>query len=245
MIKNFIASGCSFTNNASQDWPSVIAQKYNPACYHNLARGAAGNYYISETVIQCLNKEQFNPKETLVTIMWSGYTKLDLQVTEQFFKMLDDYQYKTEIFKNYFIFSGGELGRWQNKLLLKNLFRSLYSVMNSEILANQTLNQMLRCQLYLERYGYNYKFLSFANLWQDTKDLISRQDYSLKTFKDPLYDQVLKADWIFNDDKKNCFYEFAKERGLLLGDNFHPNEQAHKEFACEHIIPHIKTYFNN
>jgi hypothetical protein len=245
MIKNFIAGGCSFTCNASDDWPSIIAQKYNPAWHRNLARGGAGNYYIAESVIHCLNTEKFDPKETLVIIMWSGYSRLDLQVTEQFFKMLEHYRYKTEIWKNHYVFSGGELGGWQNDLLLGNVFKSLYAVTNHEILANQTLNHMLRTQLYLEHHGYNYKFLSFINYWQNTKELISRQDYSLKIFNNLLYDEILKANWIFNNDKKDCFYEFAKERGLLLGDNFHPNNQAHKEFAHECIIPHIKKYFND
>ncbi len=245
MIKNFIAGGCSFTCNASDDWPSIIAKKYNPACYHNLAQGGAGNYYIAESVIHCLNTEKFDPKETLVIIMWSGYSRLDLQVTEQFFKMLEHYRYKTEIYKNHYIFSGGELGGWHNDLLLGNVFKSLYAVTNNEILANQTLNHMSRTQLYLEHHGYNYKFLSFINYWQDTKELISRQDYSLKIFNNLLYDEILKANWIFNNEKKDCFYEFAKERGLLLGDNFHPNNQAHEEFAHQHIIPHIEKYFND
>ncbi len=246
MIKNFIASGCSFTQGMhGHNWPNIIAQKYNPAWHRNLARGAAGNYYIAESVINCLNTEKFNPKETLVIIMWSGYYRLDLQVTEQIFKMLEDYQYKTEMYKNHYVFSGGQLGGWQNNLLLKNLFKSLYAVIDHEILANQTLNHMLRTQLYLEHYGYNYKFLSFINYWQDAKELISRQDYSLKIFNNLLYDKILKANWIFNNDKKDCFYEFAKERGLLFADNFHPNNQAQTEFAHQRIIPHIEKYFNN
>lgn len=245
MIKNFIASGCSFTDYPNQNWPCVIAKKYNPACHYNLARGAAGNYYIAESVIQCLENEKFNPKETLVIIMWSGYYRLDLQVTEQFFKMLEQYPWKKEIYKNYYVFSGGQLGGWQNDPLLKKLFKSLYTILNHEILANQTLNHMLRTRLYLEHHGYNYKFLSFVNYWQDTKELISRQDYSLNIFNNLLSNEVLKANWIFINDKKDCFYEFAKERGLLLDDNFHPNNQAHEEFSHQHIMPHIEKYFND
>jgi hypothetical protein len=245
MIKNFLTSGCSFTHGAGHDWPSVIAEKYNPAWHRNLAMPGAGNYYIAESIIQCLNNERFNPEETLVIIMWSGYYRLDLQVTEEFFNMLDHYPYKKKIYKNNYVFSGGQMGGWQNDLLLNNLFKSSYAVINHEILANETLNHMLRTRLFLEHHGYNYKFLSFFNFWQDGHELVTRQDYSLKKFNNLLYDQVLKANWIFNDDKKNCFYEFVKERGLFLGDNFHPNNQGHKEFAYEYIMPHIKKYFND
>ena len=165
MIKNFITAGCSFTCNAGRDWPTIIAEKYNPLCHHNLARGGAGNYYISQSIIECLTNENYKPSETLVIIMWSGYARLDAQVDEQFFKMLNHYQYKTKIYNNHYIFSGGQLGKWHHDLLLNDLFKSLYKVINHKILANQTLNHMLSTQLYLEHHGYNYKFLSFINYW--------------------------------------------------------------------------------
>ena len=246
MIKNFIASGCSFTHGAGHDWPSVIAEKYNPAWHRNLAMPGAGNYYIAESIIQCLNNERFNPEETLVIIMWSGYYRLDLQVTEEFFNMLDHYPHKKRIYKNNYVFSGGQMGGWQNDQLLGDIFKSLYKVLDHEILANQTLNHMLRTRLYLEHHGYNYKFLSFVNYWQDSKDLISRQDYSMKQWQSNLYEQVIEhPNWIFTDVEKNCFYEFSKLHGLLSHDKFHPNEKAYKKFAHEIILPHIHKYFNN
>jgi hypothetical protein len=155
------------------------------------------------------------------------------------------YAHKYEINNQYYLFSGGELGTWSTDSFIRPLFSNIYKTLNFQTLAHNTLSNMLRTKNYLESRRYNYQFLSYVNYWKDTKDYVSDMDYSLAYYAstNPLYHEVCLSNWIFSDDNQKCLYEFSKERKLLEADNFHPNKQAHYQFADEVIIPNIKRYF--
>jgi hypothetical protein len=49
------------------------------------------------------------------------------------------------------------------------------------------------------------------------------------------------SNWIFTNDTKNGYYEFAKEKGLLDLDKWHPLPEMHPIFVDEFLLPRLKN----
>ena len=79
--KHLVVSGCSFTYEPMNEWypfawPSLLAE-FTGMTIDNLAIPGAGNDHISKSLILFLEKKNYNPKDTLVLVMWSGITRID------------------------------------------------------------------------------------------------------------------------------------------------------------------------
>lgn len=243
MIKNLIVSGCSFTQ-AEYNWALALIHKIPGLGHVNLACSAAGNTYICDSVIDCLLTTDCNPDETLVLVMWSGVTRKDLITSDVVYQNLQ-YKYKAESHGSCYVFSGGELGTWNEDPIVKIAFKSLYKMENENTMGKESLRNMVKLQEFLTAHRYKFKFMSYVNYWEDTADKIGDMDFSLTHYLkyDHWYRALDFSNWIFMDEQKNGIYEYTKQHGLFLDDNFHPNDQAHKEFAHKYIYPQIKHYF--
>ena len=251
MIKNLIVSGCSFTETVDRGWADEVSDKFKPKNFINLAKSGAGNFYIADSLVQCLVTEKLVPSETIVLVMWSGMTRKDICVSKDYSKILDRISSTTR-YDQYYAHSGGIAGTWQSdtnrstvfKWFIHPLFDALYKATDYASCSHDTLSNMVSTKSFLELQGYNYRFMSYVNYWGTGPHEVSpNMDFNIKEFipNDPLLG-LLGDKWIWADGNNMCFYEFAKQRNLLMDDNFHPSEQAHKLFADTVILPQLQGY---
>lgn len=244
MIKNFVVSGCSFTQTITDGWTLPILREYGPFGHINLAKSAAGNYYISNSIIDCLLTTELVPEETLVIVMWSGVSRLDNRVSTEYYNRVS-YTHKTNSYRQNYIFSGGRLGTWNTDMMVKPLFHNQYITLDEQALGRSTLVNILNTENFLKTKGYNYKFMSYVNYWEDTPDPVADMDFNIPYYckNDSLLTYIDFSNWIFADSNKNCLYEYAKNATLLDSDNFHPSERGYAQFATDIVIPNIRNFF--
>jgi len=103
-VKNILASGCSFTqdglgglpptkdysggNSFREDpdyitsepksWASFLSKKINPDSFVNLAAPGHGNYLVSKTICDVLQKFNYSPENTLVIFNISQMARMDV-----------------------------------------------------------------------------------------------------------------------------------------------------------------------
>lgn len=242
MIKNLLISGCSFTEKPlwGDAWGEIAAKELGLKCL-NVAKGAAGNDYIFNSIVDATCN--FSPDDTMVVVMWSGIGRKDIRVSSEYWNILD-YKFKTKTNfdeDKYYVFSGGMSNCWMDNSESDRLFRNLYKSSDPFTLCKDSLVNFLNLENFLKVKGFKYKFTSFMNCWNPTTQTTPIGDYSIGHFcKDnQLYKSFDFSDWLFVNENKDGFYEYTKNKNLISADGIHPNAIAHKQFSCEIIIPKI------
>ena len=72
--KRFFAFGCSFTHYFWPTWADIIGREI--PYYENWGKGAAGNQFIFNSIIECNLRNKFN-EDDLVIAMWSSCSRED------------------------------------------------------------------------------------------------------------------------------------------------------------------------
>lgn len=243
MIKNFVANGCSFTQTPIGGWTLPIINKFGPFNHENLACSAAGNDYISKSLIHGLLNLDYVPSETLVMVMWSGVSRVDLTVSDEFYDCLD-YPHKHRAHGQNYVFSGGAVGTWSEDPFLKPILKPIYKSQDNSTFADNTLLDIYNAQTFLENHGYHYYFMSYVDYWGDDLNPVADMDFNIPPHASKsLLSKIDFSKWIFADNDKKCLYEFAKSAKLLDADNFHPSEEGYKLFAERVILPRIQEKF--
>ena len=236
--------GCSFTQTPVNhlNWSVYLRNEIPGVNYINHARSGAGNNYIADSMIKHLLSAQPDPRETLVMVMWTGVSRVDFNISSEYHDSLIDWNSKENSNHTRYVYSTGVAGDWPS--LPKSLFKEVYKAMDNRALASNTLFQIVSLRNFLENHGYTYKFMSYVNYWQDSPEWYSPNlDFSITHYAqgDPLlYD--LGEQWIWVNERKDCLYEFAKSRNMLLDDGFHPTQQAQEMFFDQIVKPHIEGY---
>lgn len=101
-MPKFLVSGCSYTENSL--WPSEL---FSDLTVLNLGKSGAGNTYISESIIDALNKYDDIQQ---VFVLFSGVNRTDIVVpnTDLIRKFLSEYRFGQVIDNRCYIFSGGD-----------------------------------------------------------------------------------------------------------------------------------------
>ena len=259
MIKNFVVTGCSFTQSLgwAQEVVETVKQNYcHSLNYTNLATSGAGNFYIADSLAYFLTKNNLDPAETLVMVMWSGVSRKDITVSDDFYSMVNSPASSAKQDLVHYVISGGQIGSWQSEVMfprsssfkwfLRPIFENLYKSSDEASMAHDTLSAMIRTKDFLEHRGYHYKFMSYVNYWGTSPGHISNNlDFNIPAcVPDHPFLNALGDQWIWADDNKNCVYEYAKELNLLEpSDGFHPTKEAYKRFTKEFIMPNIQGLF--
>jgi hypothetical protein len=66
--------GCSMTSYSWPTWADILGNEY--ISYENWGRGSAGNLFIFESIIECLEKNKITADDTVI-ILWSAITRMD------------------------------------------------------------------------------------------------------------------------------------------------------------------------
>jgi hypothetical protein len=248
MIKTLLVSGCSFTSSHARiAWPDHTAKHLGIDRVVNLAYGGAGNDYICNSIIDYIEDQNPDPATTLVMAMWSGPSRRDILVSGEYWYLLGDYIGKAKYQDRadcYWVFSGGRSNSWIDHPETRKLFEPLYVSDDPFVLCKQTLANIVKLQSYLESKRYRFKFTSFVNYWNPDVASGIIGEFSIGHFaKDlPIYKNLNFEHWFFNDAQRNCFGEYALERGLIEADGFHPTEEAHGLYAENIVVPNLKDF---
>jgi hypothetical protein len=125
------------------------------------------------------------------------------------------------------------------------MLESLCKTNDNQSLCVDSLQNFILLEKYLQARGYPYLFTSYANYWNE------EQEYCATTEVDPnigyycknmqLYKNFDFSNWIFVNDKQDCFGEFALN-DIRNRDDAHPGPAAHKKFATEILLPAVEKF---
>jgi len=250
MIKNFIANGCSFTEyvnhpaGITKTWATYLAKEIAVENHMNLASSGGGNDYICHSTINYLEANKFDPENTLVIVMWSGPTRIDVPMSQDWYQHIKFGEYsccKTDN-SSCWINSGGMGGSWKNSNISRNVFEHLYKITDPIDLCMKSLRYFVLLESYLKQRGYRFLFTSFINYWDTTKQYpdISVGEYNLGwVCKDqPIFKNFDFGNWVFVNNNKDCIGEFAWD-SQSNGDA-HPRDEMHQRFAKEILLPRVQ-----
>lgn len=230
IIRNLIVVGCSFTAApGDQGWGEFLSEYLGVDSFINLAFPGAGNYYISNTLLDHLMHKTYDPKETLIIVNWSGPTRKDILISQETHKLLKGSS-TIHMQGNYYAFSGGYNGLWLESKLMQQLFANFYKYQSENQQYIETLHNMLRTRLFLEHNQYQYLFTSYTPFWHD--DVFYAQESLTEpgefTTAMPLVKQVRDAQWY-----DRSIHTVAEEFDNFEEDHFHPGVLAHQQYANE------------
>jgi len=250
LIRNFIANGCSFTeyiknpDHVTKTWATYLAQDLAVDHHVNLASSGAGNEYICHSTINYLEANSFDPTQTLVAVMWSGPTRIDVPMSKDWYNHIKFGDYsccKTDSI-GHWINSGGQGGGWTYAAVSKNIFDNLYKIVDPMDLCMKSLRYFILLESYLKQRGYKFLFTSFINYWDTTKQYpdISVGEYNLGWLcqDQPIFKNFDFSNWVFVNDSRDCIGEFAWN-SQSNGDA-HPRDKMHQRFAKEILLPRVQ-----
>ena len=164
--RDLIVSGCSFTNNFNKQhvhtWPYYLRdlggfeQVWDGSC------SGAGNNHIARSVITCVELGDFDPADTLVVVMWSGYDRDDFLFDPRLVNQKnletapqDYFNYTDDVAIG---MTGGLLGDGNLIVNIENIKKIKNQA--SRALENYILIQSLAG--YLDARGFQYVFTEFS-----------------------------------------------------------------------------------
>lgn len=217
-----LVSGCSFTEGK---WPHYLA---NLGYITNVAKAGFGNQYISDSIV--IN-HAIDHTFDLTLVMWSGLTRRDAVVENN--PLFNDYFFKTEQ-QQLYIASGGICGSWGSNKTAIELFNPQYKFTSDEQLIYLSLLDMIKTQRFLETLNKPYYMMSYVNYWNMPVGQRSpNMDIGISQFAnlEVLVNMIDFKKWIFLNSNKDGIYELAKQNSCLADDNYHPSDEANKEWA--------------
>lgn len=237
-MKNFVASGCSFTFE-DWNWPTYVAEEFNWKLY-NVGMGSMGNRLIANRCIakvQKLLNKGISPEDIIVGIMWSGIDRHDLFCNEKDKEYLKSTNNIDGAVENPTYISDENYKDWEilNHNFSTSRNKSFYSLTHTtpdSIV--YTFNYIIMVQNYLKIKGIKYFMThymdpnNFLQQWEHHPDISLL--YSMIDFSNFL---PIKGclEWCqsFNDPK------ICKPNGS------HPEMLGHEIFANQVVIPYIKS----
>ena len=247
MIKNLVVNGASGVDDRPHvTWATFLSKKYQWDSYHNLGSAGCGNDYICDSTIQLLEKQQFDPKETLVIIMWSGVGRKDLAITgEWYYHLKDSYgSLRNHNDEEYYLFSGGLTNAWEKNKTTKKIFEWLYKLSDPVTICVNSLLNFINLENYLKVHGYNYKFTVDVNCWTPANEGTEFYgDHSIGYFCAdlPIYQNFDFSNWFFINDQKDGLGQFIKYEKTFT-DTLHTSAPTYEKFAEQIVIPQIAHF---
>jgi hypothetical protein len=235
LIDQLVVSGCSFTQGVQgETW----AKHLNMSSVTNLANSGAGNNYICRRTLNYLESHSGDPKKTLVIVMWSGTSRIDVSVSVEW------YQHIRTTF-NYGYTDG--VSNWIHTGSSGNVpvLESLCKTNDNQSLCVDSLQNFILLENYLLAQGYSYLFTSYANYWGEDHEYCATTEvdpnigYYCKTIQ--LYKNFDFSNWVFTNDNRDCFGEFALD-DIRNRDDAHPSPDTHQRFATEILLPAIRKF---
>lgn len=216
-----LISGCSFVDNS--DFPAVAFGRgvFDNNYVLHLGRGGAGNFYISQSIIDNLHRA------TKVFVLWSGLHRIDVSIPKHLRADLKTYDHAHETQNELWFHTGGFSGTWHSHKQhrypdwLHQYIKAQYKGMDWQFLNHRSLSVIACCLSVLESKKIPYAFGFIYDIHQDYSDIHSSLGTPVDVH-DPVYNMI---PW----DKclRHTPYEFCREKGLLQDDGFHPTREGY------------------
>jgi len=229
---NLVVSGCSFThNNSDKDictWPYYLRELGNFKNVYDCSLPGAGNHHVSQSLQWELVNNQFDPRKTLVVVMWSGNDRDDVICDENVLNQYPmKYQYAPGVVTG---ITGGShdeaKGNIKAGIDLKKLKSPRSRAIENFLYINGT-------KIWLEHHDYRSIFLDYINRSLPNRSL----DFDIYDYL-PLNCQKKLHDII---DHCTDLYTFCLKNDLLSDDDFHPSPEGHLQWTKKILIPYLKS----
>jgi hypothetical protein len=230
-----LTSGDSFTygNELSDDnpdrpssktWSANLAKHFGFE-YESVAKGGAGNDYISRTLVTRANVLRKNNTPFVVAVMWTYPGRIELKVQNEWHQ-LNDYVFWDSIEKLQAQWPG-KGPKFYSTILEKiqkdreagrlDLFRDYmkFTVLTGDYAIIKSYQSMFITAQYLKHHSIPFFFVNAVN--ENTvvsKDML------------PYLDSIDTQDWM----PVPSFYNWAKENNYEFG-SVHPLDQAHADYT--------------
>ena len=225
MINQLVANGCSFTQGThGETWAKYL----NIPNVTNLANGGAGNHYICRRTLNYLESHNCDPKKTLVIVMWSGVSRIDVSVSDEWYKHIRttfNYGY-TDGISNWI-----HTGSSGNVPVLEGVCKTN----DNQSLCVNSLQNFILLENYLRAQGY----WSVVQEYCATTEVDPNIGYHCKNLS--LYKNFDFSNWFFTNNNRDCFGEFALD-DIRNRDDAHPSPDTHQRFATEILLPAIRKF---
>ena len=238
--RDLIVSGCSFTNNFNKQhvhtWPYYLRdlggfeQVWDGSC------SGAGNNHIARSVITCVELGDFDPTDTLVVVMWSGYDRDDFLVDP---RLVNQKNLKTAP-QDYFNYTddvaigmtGGLLGDGNLIVNIENIKKIKNQA--SRALENYILIQSLAG--YLDARGFQYVFTEFSTPGQMKDTNFDPVPYLPIKLRQPFINLLRCLTPNLGDWSLPELEHYKKNKG---GDGYHPDADQHLSWCRQVMLPYI------
>lgn len=240
--KNLIVSGCSFTHEPDLgypfSWANLLAY-WTGMNIINLAIPGAGNDHISKSVILYLERNNLDPTETLILIMWSGAGRIDWITDKSLSNFKNEYSFAYSYDQYNELVVGGNWWGDKNPTHLKRTLIEYSKYQSDHSLALHSWIAIENLSNYLENNKFNYYYTSFLNY--------KRRNIKGDAMIVPFFEELKKLNLTLNLDKwlkfaDNDYYgDWARENNFLAEDDFHPKyPDANEGWVKEILIPTLK-----
>lgn len=233
-IQNLIVSGCSFTQNISQQysiaWPEYLAQRYSIPNLVNCAVGGAGNSHINSTTQWALEYTLYDPKQSLVVVMWSGNDRDDLIIDSSYLDptYLFRFDYADGVSA---AVTGGSSDRCRTNA--QQSFRVVADLKSPASRAVENYLYVNSLYNYLQNHGYRFVFLDYLD-----RSLPSRTvDFDITLYLPEELAQRYRSRFAPVEN----IYAWCLRRDLLTDDDFHPSPDGHLAWTDRVLIPYLDS----
>lgn len=243
-FKNILVNGCSYTwNNAESypiTWPYYLRDLCNFEQVFDCSQGASGsNHIFTSTIYEIETNQDIHCDNTLVLIMWSGLTRVDLVVQKNVDLMVkkdaDLVIDSTMNFwsKNRYCFSkdlvsmpllrSSKYSTSKDSLSLDTLRESYHKIIDNDAQIVVSAIKILALSNYLSNKGFDFVFLDWEN-------------YSTNVELAKIHPNLSRAVRHKTSDIKSLG-TYADENNLRIPGDGHPQPDAHLYWTKQHLIP--------
>ena len=237
--KKLLVSGCSFTHNNYHTpctWGNNLAVWAGLDIY-NLGIPGAGNTHIKNSIILWIEKNQPDPADLLIIVMWSGIERVDWITGPELSNFKNSYPFTYNYSESTELVLGGNW--WAddpNRSIVVKTLIDYTKFQNEQSLAMTSWLAMTQLTDYLKQRGYTFYYTAWQNLWSPGDGANQWTDYGVELEKLGLALDI--APWLFFDHSK-YLGTWVRKHNYLMEDNLHPTRIGHEVWCRTVLIPEL------
>lgn len=212
--------GCSYC----LELEPILQKKFRNSKITNLSYAAAGNKFISDSLVVATSTEKFD----LIYVSWSGLSRFDIVVND--ISYFNDWMAKGTIQNTDYVFTGG-IGSWDhhNHTYADMIFTGIHKFIDQEQLHYLSLLEMLKIQNYLKYLNVPHYFSIIINQFKNLIQPALERTSEISALDFPSNHTLIKnldfSRWIFDNDLGQ--FECSYNNNFLSDDGFHPTLEGY------------------
>ena len=237
-FKTLIVNGCSYSSNnsltAPVSWPYYLRDLCNFQQVFDYSQGASGsNHIFTSTIYELETNKTIDYNDTLVIIMWSGLSRVDLVAKKNIDSFVDAQDKSLDFWmRNRYYYFDDLISlplvrpRVYNGTLFNRLQESYHKLIDIDAQIFSSATKILALSDYLKNKKIPFMFLT----WEKTS-------FDLEICKLPMeLDQSVREK--IHDIKS--LGQHADEMHMRIPNDGHPSPNAHLTWTKEHLIPGLE-----